>query len=238
MFHLLGVQFARSLASFGATLCAQQLTASARLAPPLAAGAHTRRAPVPTLFTCPALYGTGSVRRSEGGIKAATDSERTSAPKGHPRIAQRFIAGWRVSAIPLSPVGTTEVMSSSASAGQRFSRPYGTELWSRTPEPSDESLGYSHSAPMGRNPAPPKKRRKVGKSRCGSFDPALWVCYHEYCQFRLKAGISDLWELCDALSRHHSCCSVTAVEHGGRAPSPRTNCAPPTSKVPMGLNST
>ena len=57
------------------------------------------------------------------------------------------------------------------------------------------------------------------------LDPALGVCYYEYCQFGLKTGVSAHWELCDALGRHHLCCSVTAAEHGGQAPSHRADCA-------------
>ncbi len=58
------------------------------------------------------------------------------APAGHPKIAQRFIAGCGVLTMSPSPVGTTEVMSLDAFVVQRLSRPYGTPFYPRPRSPA------------------------------------------------------------------------------------------------------
>ena len=69
-------------------------------------------------------------------IRAGSASDRSCAPAGHPKIAQRFIAGCGASAMSPSPAGTTEVMSLDVLVVQPLSRPYGTPFCPRPRNPA------------------------------------------------------------------------------------------------------
>ena len=85
--------------------------------------------------------------------------------------------------------------------------------------------------PGGASENSPGSPAGLQKAAAGGLNRPGGVCYDEYCQFGSKVEISARWELCDALGRHPSCCSVTAAEHGGQAPPPRTDCARSRTKV-------